>query len=1011
MKKQLILLILAAFTASVSATTTNDLITVKDGNLIAFCGEQFGKKLSRPSTVKDDKDDEETLTMAIEGLPTWRKRDVVFGYNKGIMYRGQFSLAIPLKEGEGLKDGNVEEWVCNAFAALTSEVFANIRRILATSGKESNPKLSGWGEDKEAATAEWTFSNGGVLLCCFKDATKWELVVLAVVSETSAVEEKNAQKDSDKITLQTKSDVKAFGSKSGEVGYITLPSGNKIEMIWCEPGSFMMGARNKDECDDYTSARPRHAVQLTHGFWIGKHLVSQAVWKEIMGINPSDNDDGDIMKEPVTNVSFYDCLQFCYTINKVTGLTLRLPTEAEWEYACRAGTTTAYWWGNEYSEASELAANNWGVMDLNLLNQYCSDAVGKNFYERSPKCDPQCKISATPGMCCQLRGGKKWQSYRNNLMTVPFSGSGHIGVRLVCFSLDPKSEKINPAKERGVDNKVEILDVDASPFFERMCPCIDEVVTDGCGQRLGVLKGDIVCKYGNYMIGGNIFIFRDQIVDAKQKAEAREKTLTLARKSENGFEIHTFEFDERKWGLMFANRSLSGADFQAIQKALKDGIAIVHNDKSPEDFMTPEALATLRKTLGIPDGEKINWKHDPTLRPDTQSKQIQSNKSSERSKDIVIVEKVYPGGNAERLGVKEGDVICMCAQESGGYSCLNDKLEKIGDILPVMRHAMKKSFGETTFFVSARNGKDGIEIHVFKFNPGNMGVKLSGASMSTNDFETIKKAYKDKLEKSNNSEVKNGKIKDEDNGLDDMDENEAYSSTGFREVARQMRFLAAQCRVQAQQAQINAQQMSMFANSYDDAAMVMSANNMGQVSSQFAELYDRMADEWESLDDDEKDYFNDMKSTTSRKERTEMFIEAREKLHQLISVSDTEGAWKLYAATRRAVMAFRRSIDPVQKAEEWVRLQDKYYMELAMRQQATLQQNAMNMAMQSFAGANESFKRSLEASKLPSRRCGACNKQYYGYGNCPQCSGPRYGLRSKLVDDDDHPGEKVRIYW
>ncbi len=283
--------------------------------------------------------------------------------------------------------------------------------------------------------------------------------------------------------------------------------------------------------------------------------------------------------------------------------------------------------------------------------------------------------------------------------------------------------------------------------------------------------------------------------------------------------------------------------------------------------------------------------------------------------------------------------------------------------------------------------------------------------MSANDFETIKKTYKDELEASNNSKGTSRKTKDDDDGSDDMDEKEAYSSTGLREVARQMRFLAAQCRVQAQQAQINAQQMSMFANSYAGAAMAMSANNMGQVSSQFAELYDRMADEWESLDDEEKDYFNDMKSTTSRKERTEMFIEAREKLHRLISTSDTEGAWKLYATTRRAVMTFRRSIDSAQKAEEWVRLQDKYYMELAMRQQATLQQNAMNMAMQSFAGANESFKRSLEASRLPSRRCGACNKQYYGYGNCPQCSGPRYGLRSKLVDDDDHPGEKVRIYW
>jgi hypothetical protein len=257
----------------------------------------------------------------------------------------------------------------------------------------------------------------------------------------------------------------------------------------------------------------------------------------------------------------------------------------------------------------------------------------------------------------------------------------------------------------------------------------------------------------------------------------------------------------------------------------------------------------------------------------------------------------------------------------------------------------------------------------------------------------------------------NGRSADSDDGSDDMDEKEAYASTGIRDVAHQMRFQATQCRVQAQQAQMNAQQMSMFANSYADAAMAMSANNMGQVAAQFALLYDRMADEWESLDEEEQDYFRDMKNTTSRKERAAMFTEAKDKLHRLIASSDHEGAWKLYATTRRAIMSFRRSFNSAQEAEEWIKIQDEYYMRRAMQQQENIQQNAMNMAMQSFAGANESFKKSLEASKLPSRRCGACNKQYYGYGGCPQCSGPRYGLRSKLVDDDDHPGEKVRIYW
>lgn len=246
---------------------------------------------------------------------------------------------------------------------------------------------------------------------------------------------------------------------------------------------------------------------------------------------------------------------------------------------------------------------------------------------------------------------------------------------------------------------------------------------------------------------------------------------------------------------------------------------------------------------------------------------------------------------------------------------------------------------------------------------------------------------------------------------DAMDKKVAYAPTGIRDVARQMRFQATQCRQQARQAQMNTQQMAMFANSSADAAMVMSVNNMGQVSAQFAELYDRMADDWEQLDTDEKEFFDNMREAKSVSARTAKFIAIKGRLQRMIERSDTAGAWKLYVTTRRAIMAFIRSIDPEQNAEEWIKIQDEYYMRQAIQQQENLRQNAMNMAIQSFAGANESFKKSLEASKLPSRRCGACNKQYYGYGGCPQCSGPRYGLSSKLIDDVDHPGEKVRIYW
>lgn len=249
-------------------------------------------------------------------------------------------------------------------------------------------------------------------------------------------------------------------------------------------------------------------------------------------------------------------------------------------------------------------------------------------------------------------------------------------------------------------------------------------------------------------------------------------------------------------------------------------------------------------------------------------------------------------------------------------------------------------------------------------------------------------------------------------GWSDIDEDEASASTGLREVAQQMRESARICRASARQSQMNSQQMAaMYGGYMQGAAFSASMNNAAQVASQFADLYDRMADEWDDLADEEVDYFEEMRGAKSRTARTEMFVRTKNKLRRMAAASDVEGAWKLYMTSRRAIMAFRRSIDPSQNAEEWVAAQDQYYIMATMQQTENLRSNAMNMAMQFYADSDASFRRSLNASKLPSRRCGACNKQYYGYGNCPHCSGPRYGLSSKLINDDHNSDEKLRIYW
>ena len=132
---------------------------------------------------------------------------------------------------------------------------------------------------------------------------------------------------------------------------ITLPGGATMEMIWCPAGTFMMGrnvdAPNGGDADVVKlhagggEVKPPIKVTLTKGFWLGKYEVTQAQYKGVMGENPSDSSDiGDNM--PVNRVTWDDATKFL----KKVGSGARLPTDAEWEYACKAGTDTAFPWGD-----------------------------------------------------------------------------------------------------------------------------------------------------------------------------------------------------------------------------------------------------------------------------------------------------------------------------------------------------------------------------------------------------------------------------------------------------------------------------------------------------------------------------------------------------------------------------------------------------------------------------------------------------------------------------------------
>ena len=115
-------------------------------------------------------------------------------------------------------------------------------------------------------------------------------------------------------------------------------------------GEFTMGspAFEADRTDDET----QHRVKITKPFYLSVHEVTQQQYEVVMGNNPSEHKDAN---NPVENVSWYDAIEFCQKLSKQEGVEYRLPTEAEWEYACRAGTTTTYSFGDSASQLNEYA--------------------------------------------------------------------------------------------------------------------------------------------------------------------------------------------------------------------------------------------------------------------------------------------------------------------------------------------------------------------------------------------------------------------------------------------------------------------------------------------------------------------------------------------------------------------------------------------------------------------------------------------------------------------------------
>ncbi|MCX7049160.1 MAG: formylglycine-generating enzyme family protein [Candidatus Sumerlaeota bacterium] len=202
---------------------------------------------------------------------------------------------------------------------------------------------------------------------------------------------------------QTQSDIAAPQT------YVESAAGLDMKMVWIKGGTFWMGSN-----DNSSNEKPAHEVALD-GYWLGETEVTQAQYEPIMGQNPSKFIEANY---PVDYVSWNDAMEFCRRLSQKTGKKYSLPAEAQWEYACRAGSRGKYCFGDSISELGDYAwyrensneqthpvrqkkPNAWGLYDMhgNVL-EWCADWYGE--YSSGRTANP---VGANQGSSRVYRGG------------------------------------------------------------------------------------------------------------------------------------------------------------------------------------------------------------------------------------------------------------------------------------------------------------------------------------------------------------------------------------------------------------------------------------------------------------------------------------------------------------------------------------------------------------------------------------------------------------------------------
>lgn len=398
--------------------------------------------------------------------------------------------------------------------------------------------------------------------------------------------------------------------KAGTIKVLELPGDVPLEMVWCPPGSFVMGspAKEKNRDDDET----QHTVTLTEGFWLAKTEVTRKQWKSVMGTNycndPSRHGGQWLGNDlPVQNVNWAEGEAFC----RKTGV--RLPTEAEWEYACRAGATGPYagtgklktmgWYvGNsEYDTHSvgRLKPNAWGLYDMhgNVL-EWCAD-----WYGAYPSGTVENPTGAGFGQIRVLRGGSyddDEQACRsaNRYGHDPRSGgSGHFGFRPAASAAQMDAITNPPKETRTAQAGEGVQPEPESANSASMPPIVNSDIEAGTVEVFelpgGVKMEFVWCPPGKFKMGS------PSGEEGRSSQMEKQHTVTLTE----GFWIAKYEVTRAQWEGVMGKRPNASRTLEELIAKRSDGGASFPVSEGWEDCM----IFCLKSGLRLPT--EAQWEY------------------------------------------------------------------------------------------------------------------------------------------------------------------------------------------------------------------------------------------------------------------------------------------------------------------------------------------------------------------------------------------------------------------